>query len=342
MRRGAPLRFLAGSIGGWIALRLAVTMLPSSFSQPLAEPPMPRRDVAGVRVLALAAPPEMASPAPRTLPVVPAAPRRAPALRASPRLASRAVAPPGLLAPPATATAKPLFPGEPPVPDATLAVLAPVPHEAAARRWSGSAWLFVRGDGARGTLAPGGQIGGGQAGARVTYRLGDHLALAARISSPTADRDGAEAATGIDWLPFGRRVALRASIERRFAIGAGARDAWSAYAAGGFYRAIGATLVVDGYAQAGVVGTRRRDPFADGAVRAGAHLPLSATTALTLGAGVWGAAQPHAARLDIGPRAALALPLGAVAATLALDARIRVAGAARPGTGLALTLAADF
>lgn len=344
MTRGAPLRFLAGSVGGWIVLRFAVTMLPI-LGAALAGHPAGHTQVAAVPAGMTPVPHARSAPVERELAADGGARSRTRVADDAPAPATSTAAPPAPRASPAQAAVAitPVPPDPPAAPDAVLAALAPVPAPAAdgERRWSGSAWLFVRGDGAGRALAPGGQLGGGQAGARVAYRIADHLALAARLSSPTGDGRGAEAAGGVDWLPFGRRVALRASIERRAAIGADARNAWSAYVAGGFYRPIGGAAV-DGYAQAGVVGARRRDLFADGAIRAGARLPLSAKIALTLGAGAWGAAQPHAERLDIGPRAALGLPLGAATATFALEARIRVAGAARPGSGLALTLAGDF
>jgi hypothetical protein len=61
-----------------------------------------------------------------------------------------------------------------------------------------------------------------------------------------------------------------------------------------------------------------------------------------LGGGAWGAAQRDAQRFDIGPSATLALPLGKQNVRLALDWRQRIAGDARPGSGLALTLGSDF
>jgi hypothetical protein len=63
---------------------------------------------------------------------------------------------------------------------------------------------------------------------------------------------------------------------------------------------------------------------------------------MRFGAGAWAAAQPHVSRVDIGPHAELRLPLPGTNASLAADWRFRVAGNARPGSGPALTLAADF
>ncbi|MDF7777793.1 hypothetical protein P1X14_21235, partial [Sphingomonas sp. AOB5] len=63
---------------------------------------------------------------------------------------------------------------------------------------------------------------------------------------------------------------------------------------------------------------------------------------LSLGGGIWGAAQRDAQRLDIGPSAALAVPVAGQNLRIALDWRQRVAGDARPGSGLALTIGSDF
>jgi hypothetical protein len=61
-----------------------------------------------------------------------------------------------------------------------------------------------------------------------------------------------------------------------------------------------------------------------------------------VGAAAWGAAQPGAARLDLGPRAALSLPHGPATVTAAIEYRVRVAGRARPGSGAAVTLSTGF
>lgn len=203
-------------------------------------------------------------------------------------------------------------------------------------RWSGDAYLFLRGGAAR-ALGPGGQIGGGQAFARLFYRLDEagRVAAVARLSR-AVDARQTEAALGVTVTPQGLGP-VRLTVERRVAIDTGGRDAWSAFVAGGIDdRAVG-PLRFDGYAQAGIVGARRTDAFIDGAARLGRGIGR-----LTLGAGLWGAAQPGAARLDVGPQAALRLALGPAGATMALDWRIRVAGRARPGSGVALTLAAGF
>ena len=207
------------------------------------------------------------------------------------------------------------------------------------RDWEAETYLFYRPDGKQTSLAAGGQLGGSQFAARVAWRPGGGpIGFAARAYAPLGGK-GAEAAAGIDWHPFGDG-SVRVSIERRQRLDAQGRSAWSAYAAGGFYRSRG-SAELDGYAQAGVVGTERRDTFVDGALRIGYRLPTHGLIPI-LGAGLWGAAQPGVARVDVGPRAALRIPVGPHILTAALDGRLRLAGNARPGSGAALTLAADW
>ena len=98
---------------------------------------------------------------------------------------------------------------------------------------------------------------------------------------------------------------------------------------------------LDAYAQAGVVGARRRDGFADGALAVDHRLGADAGP-FRAGALVAGAVQPGAARVDVGPRLTLRLPEIGQGSRIALDWRHRVAGDAQPESGLALTLAADF
>jgi hypothetical protein len=220
-------------------------------------------------------------------------------------------------------------PSPPPVP----------PAPAATSRWGASAYLFVRQGSGRPGLAANGQLGGSQAAARITYRLNRdgpvRTAIAARLYAPL-DGKGAEAALGLDWYPLPGKT-WRLSVERRVALDAAGRDAWSAYAAGGFYSEPKRGVVVDGYAQTGLVGLHARDAFVDGALRAGARIGPA-----TIGAGLWGAAQPGVSRLDIGPRLALATTAGKGVVSLAVEGRFRLAGRANPGSGATLTLAADF
>ena len=97
------------------------------------------------------------------------------------------------------------------------------------------------------------------------------------------------------------------------------------------------------YGQAGYVGGRNATAFADGQARVDKRIAQFGGAELRAGAGAWAGAQKGAARLDAGPSAVLGLPFGTSgSARLGLDWRMRVAGDARPGSGVALTLSAGF
>lgn len=205
------------------------------------------------------------------------------------------------------------------------------------RRWSVSAWALVRRErGGGAALAPGGTLGGSQAGARISYRLGGGLALSGRVYLPLRRAAGAEAAAGFDWRPVAS-VPVNILAERRQALGGEGRSAFALTLYGGGSRALPHRLRLDVYGQAGIVGTKARDLFADGAIR------LSAPVGpIEIGTGAWGAAQPGAARLDAGPAISYRLPVRGATLRIEADWRFRIAGTAVPGSGPALTLATDF
>jgi len=212
-------------------------------------------------------------------------------------------------------------------------VLPPADHSGS-RRWFGSAWLLVRehGDAA---LVPGGTLGGSQAGARVNYVLGGGLALSGRVYLPLRQTRGAEFAAGIDWRPI-PSLPINFMVERRQRLGRDGRAAFAVTAYGGGSHSLTPHLRIDVYGQAGMVGVKSRDLFADGALRVSRRVgPVE------VGVAAWGAAQPGAARLDAGPSLSWRLPARANL-RLQADWRFRLAGDATPDSGPALTLAADF
>ena len=101
-------------------------------------------------------------------------------------------------------------------------------------------------------------------------------------------------------------------------------------------------LTGEGYAQGGWVGGRYATAFADGQARVTHDVTAVGPARLRLGAGAWGGAQKFASRLDVGPTVAVDLGRGAVSARLSVDYRVRVAGNASPGDGVALTLSTGF
>jgi hypothetical protein len=329
-----PIRFLVTVVGGWACLRAALLWL--SGPQPALADPRPPAGRA-------------CAPAPAQQPVAAAA-VKAPRSIAHPirRLAPRSSNPPELALqagarPPlvllATEPAAPAPREEVRVPIADL----PAPRLAAAARlsrWSASAWLFARAA-AQAGLAPGGSLGGSQAGARLFYRLAGSperpLGLSARLTAGAAGR-GAEAALGIDWKPLAR-LPLHLLAERRQAMAKSGRSDFALAAYGGIYDApLAGRLRLDVDAQGGVVGIRTRDLFADGSARL--SLPLGGR--FKLGAGAWAAVQPGLGRVDVGPQASYRLSAGPAALRIDAQWRWRVAGNARPGSGPALVLSTGF
>jgi hypothetical protein len=206
-------------------------------------------------------------------------------------------------------------------------------------RWSLSAWLLARRGGSP-ALASAGTLGASQAGARIGYRITgpatEPVSLTARLSSPARSLQATEAAVGVEWQPS-RRLPLRLAAERRQAIGRDGRSTFALLAHGGVTALpVAFGFRVDAYGQAGVVGARSRDLFADGAARL--TLPLDRRGRVVVGAGAWAATQPGVSRIDVGPSASLSLS----GATLSLDWRVRIAGGASPASGPALTLSTGF
>jgi hypothetical protein len=207
-------------------------------------------------------------------------------------------------------------------------------------RWSAGAWLVAR-PGAGLGAAPGtGQLGGSQAGLRVAWLLWPEQRLAAfgRLAAPLRGK-GAEASVGLEWQPT--RAPVRLVAEHRFGLD-GTRGGPGLGVVAGFDGPVAPGFRLETYGQTGAIRRHRTETYADGAIRATRTLAEGGGVRLALGGGAWGAAQRDTARLDIGPSATLALPLGKQNVRLALDWRQRVAGDARPGSGLALTLGSDF
>ena len=104
---------------------------------------------------------------------------------------------------------------------------------------------------------------------------------------------------------------------------------------------LAAGFALEGYGQAGVIARGGGEGFVDAAARAMRPVARVGGARVELGAGLWGGAQRGAARLDIGPAAGVILPTPRPL-RITLEWRQRIAGAARPGAGVALSLGADF
>lgn len=215
-----------------------------------------------------------------------------------------------------------------------------ISRPARADRWSLSAWTLLRGSGSPG-LAAGGQLAGSQAGLRLRYQLTPGMHLAARVSGPLQINRGKEAAVALDVQPL-RTVPIVLTAERRVGLDSGGRDAFALGAFGGFDARLTRLVSLDGYAQAGAVGLKRRDLYVDGSLRVEREIVASSKLRLGAGVGAWGGAQPGVARLDVGPQFVAHVPAVGGGIRIGAEWRQRVAGDARPGSGPVLSVGADF
>lgn len=206
-------------------------------------------------------------------------------------------------------------------------------------RWQVTAWSLVRsqqaGTAGPSSLAGSGNLGGSQAGARLTYAFTRQIAASLRTSSDLARR-GFEVAAGVRVQPLaGLPVWLTA--ERRQRIGQfGGRNAFALFADGGVYqRPMPWRFNLDAYLQGGIVGARSRDMFVDGALA----FTRPVYKNFSAGFGVWGGAQPGLYRVDAGPRVTMQVRKNV---RVNFDYRQRLSGNALPGSGPAITLGADF
>lgn len=342
-RRGQPLYALTFLLAGWIIARLAAHI---SLYHPPIPPPVPSEPVmiaaAGffpAQFGQLGPPPTLlrpVKPGPSTSNQSSQRPRTTP----SPDLR---IDPLQFLHPVADFT-----PHDPrhPVPDPAPArlptpIATPLPTPSAGfDRWSGSGWMLWRPGGSPPDLASIGRLGGSQIGLRIDYRLTQTPRIAAYARATRAfDHPAApESAIGLALRPSAA-IPVSLAIERRIALGDGARDAMAVMAVGGFGPTeIAPRINAESYIQTGLVGFHHRDAFIDGKF----SLSTPVQHDITIGAAISGGAQPGVERLDIGPELQLRLPLPRAAARLSVEWRQRILGHAAPVSGLAITLASDF
>jgi hypothetical protein len=203
-----------------------------------------------------------------------------------------------------------------------------------------TAWALLRGRQGQAlgpsSLANGGQLGGSQAGSRLTYNFTRQIAASLRFSSDVGRRGG-EVAAGARLQPVAG-LPLWVTAERRQRIGqyGSGRNAFALFLEGGVYqRPLPWHFSLDGYFQGGIVGLHRRDRFIDGALTVTRPVYRN----FSGGFGVWGGAQPGVYRVDAGPRVTMNVRNNL---KVHVDWRQRVAGNAQPGSGPAITLAGDF
>ncbi len=336
---GRPLRFIAAAISGWAAFRAvmlwpvvatAVDTLPlrlivgastGKTTEPFAPPVEPSANLTGL-------------PRRRNAPATIAPEQRPAGASGRAALAIMGLVRFGAAAPITAGVAAPLQD----TPLYTPVRRDPAPSSA---RWSASMWFLARAGTGLGAGAYGGQLGGGQAGLRVAYAIDSarRVAIVGRIATPLADL-GREAAIGVEWRPT--RLPIRIVAEHRIAIDGGGGGPAIGLVGGAGPAPIGGHFRIEGYAQAGIIGRDGVIGFGDGAVRINRPIAHAGRATIDLGAGAWGGIQPGAQRLDIGPSLGLSVPIAGRPVRLSIDWRERIGGAARPGSGFALTLGSDF
>lgn len=340
MTGGRPLRFLGLALGGWVMIRIVV-LLPEIGAVPPAGviPRLIASFMPDVAATGLARHHARPSPAHR-----PARTGRRPALRSRPppRLPPRP--PPRRAAPvPDQRAPKRVMHASPIAPDHRIddvpSPLAPPSPMRGTSRLAGSAWLLARG-GAAGTVS-GGQLGASQGGMRLTYALGRdrRVALAARIAAPLDGR-GREVALGVEWQPLS--LPIRLIAEQRFVLDGGRGGPTIGMIAGYGPSDIAPGVRIEAYGQGGAIARDGIEGFVDASARVTHPLAKIGGARVAIGIGAWGSAQRAAARIDIGPSIVATLPIAPKSLRLTLDWRERVAGAARPGSGPALSIGSDF
>ena len=147
----------------------------------------------------------------------------------------------------------------------------------------------------------------------------------------------AEVAAGIDWQPSAR-LPVHLLAERRQDVGGDGRSAFALTLYGGASGRLPGGLRGGGL-WPGRGGRRSGRATCSSTARFGSRFRAGP---VEVGGGAWGAAQPGAARLDAGPSVSYRLPVRRANLRLQADWRFRIVGDAAPGSGPALTLAADL
>lgn len=228
------------------------------------------------------------------------------------------------------------------------------PPSRVSKALSGYFWIFARpsdGSGRGGSLvpiaqSPGGQYGGSQAGAILTYRLAGasqrSLSAFVRASTALSNAGQEELAIGVKARPFAN-IPLSLFAEQRVGAGRFRSRGTAVYAAGG----TGPDMVLpyislETYGQAGFIFGHDSSYFFDASAGLQRELWKKGRYKFTAGAGVWAGGQKGLTRVDIGPRANIHIPVGSVNMRFSLDWRQRVGGNAVPDSGAAVTVSTGF
>lgn len=227
---------------------------------------------------------------------------------------------------------------------------APPAPDPRRRRWRIDGWALLR-QGSGFASSPSTSrlsgYGGSQAGAMLRYRFGSGSQGApfayARATKALVSRGDAEFGLGMGMRPLaGVPVSVQGELRiSETATGTLVRPVVLAVTELPPWR-ISDRIEAEAYAQGGYIGGDYATPFADGQARVDRRMATVGGAELRLGAGSWGGAQEGAARLDVGPTASLRFDIADVPVRVSLDYRVRVAGDAEPGPGVALTFISGF
>ena len=370
-RRGGALVALGSVLAGWLVLRLALweaPFLPSSLTD-RAVAPLAEQTVADVRSDddRLPSPSENADPLNVPLPPWSAPPPLAPVQK-----------PPERPLPPIISElSRPMPAGRSPmarrgfaaidrlvnhaamlrsgyglrtVPQASSTALHAVSADTeklSPSRWSVDAWALWRNGEASPLLSGRPSYGRSQIGAVMRYSLAPSSAFAPQVHlRGTSALEGArerEVALGVSARPI-PAIPVRLAAEARLSETAGGTEPRAAVYAVTEFAPMRLPYGMSGetYVQAGYVTGDFSSAFVDGQARITRPVAGADDFRLEAGVGAWGGAQEDAARLDVGPTAALTFRIGPARGRVSADYRFRVAGDAEPASGPALTVTAGF
>lgn len=218
------------------------------------------------------------------------------------------------------------------------------------KRWRVDGWILWReGSGLAGSPStsriPG--YGRSQAGAIIRYRLGEGGArdpfLFARANRALVEDGETEAGVGFGVRPV-RGVPVTLQGELRITATPSSTMVRPAVMAVTEFPPVRLTELTEAeaYIQGGYIGGDFGTAFVDGQARVERRLARPRGADIRLGAGAWGGAQEGAARLDVGPTASVRFEVGEVPIRASVDYRVRVAGVAEPGSGVAVTIVSGF
>ncbi len=147
---------------------------------------------------------------------------------------------------------------------------------------------------------------------------------------------------GAMMTPF-RDTPLKLHIEQRLDVYSAANHGQAFYLSGGSGPdPVFEKMVLETYGQAGYILGRNETHFFDGSATVQGQIAKISSAKLSIGAGMWAGGQRGTSRLDFGPRADIRVPVATASARVAVDWRARIAGAARPVSGLTLTISTGF